>query len=106
MVKRSSVSPRDKCKKAFKFPRTLTHLIEISWPIFSLFFQRFETLIFFYREQYFPKAQNEGNCFQVLFVFRCFKDFFFLSHWSSVSIGLYFLCSAAKVTVWFDMSER
>lgn len=76
-------------KKGLKFARILTHLIEISCPIFS----DLKSLTLFYHEQYFPKEQREGKCFQLLFVFG-----FFLSHQSIFLIKVHFFCGEDEVT--------
>lgn len=41
------------------------------------FLRDLKSLTLFHHEQYFPKDQREGKCFQALFGFCCFKGFFF-----------------------------
>lgn len=89
---------KEKTEKTLKFPRILTHLIEISCPIFS----EIRKLALFYREQYFPKERDEGKCFQLLFGFCCFNHI----EASSVSIKVPFLLSRQSDCWWCGLSGR
>lgn len=98
VVKRSTVSPRDKCKKALKFPRTLTHVIEISWPIFS----EIRNLAFL-PWAVFPQGSKWKKLFSSFICFCCFKDFFFLSRWSSflIKVPFYMFGSQSECLIWY-----